>query len=210
MRKDLIASLVAVVVLTLVLGVAYPLVVTGIGQVVFSDRADGSRIERDGREVGSRLIGQAFVRETGEEDADGNPVTEPDERYFQSRPSVSGYNPAGTFFNNLGPNQADLRDLLTANVEAYLALEGPDNPGLAAADIPPDAVTTSASSVDPHISPENARIQANRIARVRGLERDRVLELVDDNTAGRALGFLGEPGVNVLELNLALDREETR
>jgi potassium-transporting ATPase KdpC subunit len=209
MRKDLISSLVAVVVLTLALGIAYPLVVTGIGQVVFADQADGSRVKRDGREVGSRLIGQAFVRETGEEDADGNPVTEPDERYFQSRPSVSGYNPAGTFFNNLGPNQADLRDLLAANADAYLALEGPDNPGLTRSEIPPDALTTSASSVDPHISPENARLQAARVARVRGLQRDRVRDLIDDNTAGRALGFMGEPGVNVLELNLALNREET-
>lgn len=210
MRKDLISSLVAVVVLTLALGVAYPLAVTGIGQVAFSEQADGSRVGSDGREVGSRLIGQAFVRETGEEDADGNPVTEPDERYFQSRPSVSGYNPAGTFFNNLGPNQADLRDLLAANADAYLELEGPDNPGLTRSEIPPDAVTTSASSVDPHISPENARLQAARVARVRGLQRDRVLELIDDTTAGRALGFLGEPGVNVLELNLALDAEEAR
>jgi K+-transporting ATPase ATPase C chain len=209
MRKDLIASLVAVVVLTLALGVAYPLVVTGIGQVVFADKADGSRVEKDGKDVGSRLIGQAFVRETGKKDADGNPVTEPDERYFQSRPSVSGYNPAGTFFNNLGPNQADLRDLLAENAKAYLALEGPDNPGLTRSEIPPDAVTTSASSVDPHISPENARIQARRVARVRGLAQPRVLDLVDEHTAGRGLGFMGEPGVNVLELNLALDREET-
>jgi potassium-transporting ATPase KdpC subunit len=200
MRKDLISSVVAVVVLTLVLGVAYPLVVTGIGQVVFSDQADGSRVERDGREVGSRLIGQAFV------DADG----EPDERYFQSRPSVSDYNPAGTTFNNLGPNQADLRDMLAQHADAYLDLEGPYNPGLTRSEIPPDAVTTSASSVDPHISPENARLQAARVARVRSLERDRVLELVDDNTAGRTLGFLGEPGVNVLELNLALDEEDAR
>ena len=200
MRKDLISSVVAVVVLTLALGVAYPLTVTGIGQVVFAEQADGSRVQHDGREVGSRLIGQAFV------DADGAPV----ERYFQSRPSVSDYNPAGTFFNNLGPNQAELRDLLIENAEAYLELEGPDNPGLTRAEIPPDAVTTSASSVDPHISPENARIQAARVARVRGLQRGRVLELVEDTTAGRALGFMGEAGVNVLELNLALDAEEAR
>jgi potassium-transporting ATPase KdpC subunit len=200
MRKDLISSLVAVVVLTLVLGVAYPLVVTGIGQVVFSDQADGSRIERGGDEIGSRLIGQRFV------DADGAP----DKHYFQSRPSVSDYNPAGTSFNNLGPNQADLRDLLASNADAYLALEGRDNPGLTRSEIPPDAVTTSASSVDPHISPENARLQAARVARVRGLPRDRVLELVEHATAGRALGFMGEPAVNVLELNLALDAEEAR
>jgi potassium-transporting ATPase KdpC subunit len=199
MRKDLISSLVAVVVLTLALGVAYPLAVTGIGQVVFAGEADGSRLERDGREVGSRLIGQAFV------DADGAP----DERYLQSRPSATGYDPAGTFFNNLGPNQADLREMLASNADAYVALEGPYNPGLTRAEIPPDAVTTSASGVDPHISPENARLQAARVARVRGLQRDRVLDLVDDHTAGRALGFMGEPAVNVLELNLALDREET-
>ncbi len=207
MRKDLIASAVAVLAFTVILGLVYPLVMTGVGQVAFPGAADGSRIEHDGRTVGSSLIGQDFRRDTGRVDSEGEPVLEADPRYFQSRPSVTGYNPAGTYFNNLGPNSADLRDLFVANVKAYLALEGPDNPGLQAAAVPVDAVQTSASGVDPHISPRNAHIQAHRVARERAVSLDRVNDLVDDNTDGRSLGVLGEPGVNVLELNLALDRE---
>jgi K+-transporting ATPase ATPase C chain len=192
MRRDLITSALAIVVFTLVLGLAYPLATTGFSQVLFPGKADGSRVERDGHVVGSSLIGQDFKG---------------DDRYFQSRPSVTGYNPAGTYFNNLGPNQRDLRDMFRDNVAAYLALEGPFNPGLAAGDVPVDAVTTSGSGVDPHISKANAEIQAHRVAETRGLALDRVRDLIDDNTDGRSLGFLGEPGVNVLELNLALDRE---
>jgi K+-transporting ATPase ATPase C chain len=191
MRRDLIASAVAVVVFTVLLGLVYPLVMTGAGQLAFPGAADGSRIVRDGRTVGSSLIGQDFRR---------------DPRYFQSRPSVTKYNPAGTFFNNLGPNSAKLRDELAANLAAYLALERPYDPGLRAADVPADAVQTSASGVDPHISPANAAIQAHRVARVRGTTPARVRDLVAAHTDGRALGVLGEPGVNVLELNLALDR----
>ena len=192
MRKDLVTSAIAVLVFTVLFGLAYPLVMTGVGQVAFPGAADGSRIERDGKLVGSSLIGQDFKQ---------------DPRYFQSRPSATGYDPAGTYFNNLGPNSAELRDMLVANVKAYLALEGPDNPGLRANDVPVDAVQTSASGVDPHISRENAAIQAARVARVRGMALERVKALVDEHTDGRALGVLGEPGVNVLELNLALDRE---
>ena len=129
-------------------------------------------------------------------------------RYFQSRPSVTGYNPAGTFFNNLGPNNAELRDLFEKNLAAYLRRERPFNPGLSASDVPPDAVQTTASGVDPHISADNASIQARRVAEERGLELGRVRELIDQSTDGRGLGLLGEPGVNVLELNLALDRED--
>ena len=213
MRRDLITSGLAIVVFTLVLGLAYPLATTGVSQVLFPGKADGSRVERDGRVVGSSLIGQDFQKPVltrdGEPkvDADGNPVLEADTRYFQSRPSVTGYNPAGTYFNNLGPNQKDLRDMFRDNIAAYLALERPFNPGLAAEDVPVDAVTTSASGVDPHISEANAEIQARRVAEIRGLALERVRELIDANTDGRSLGFLGEPGVNVLELNLALDRE---
>jgi K+-transporting ATPase ATPase C chain len=192
MRRDLITPVLAIVVFTLVLGLAYPLATTGVSQVLFPGKADGSRVERDGDVVGSRLIGQDF---------------QGDRRYFQSRPSVTGYNPAGTYFNNLGPNQKELRDMFRDNIAAYLALERPFNPGLAAKDVPVDAVTTSASGVDPHISEANAEIQARRVAETRGLALERVRELIDDNTDGRSLGFLGEPGVNVLELNLALDRE---
>jgi K+-transporting ATPase ATPase C chain len=208
MRKDLTAAAVAVVVFTVLCGLAYPLLVTGIGQVVFPEPADGSLVERDGKIVGSRLIGQDFRRDTGRKDEEGEPILEPDPRYSQSRPSATGYSADATYFNNLGPNQRDLADLLRANADAYLALERRDNPGLRREDVPPDAVTTSASGIDPHISQDNARIQAARVARVRGLDRARVLELVDEHTDGRFL-FLGEPGVNVLELNLALDREQT-
>jgi K+-transporting ATPase ATPase C chain len=191
-RRDLIASAVAVVVFTMVFGLVYPLAMTGAGQLAFPGAADGSRIQRDGRTVGSSLIGQDFR---------GEP------RYFQSRPSATKYNPAGTFFNNLGPNSAKLRGQFDANLAAYLALERPYDPGLWAADVPPDAVQTSASGVDPHISPANAAIQAHRVARVRGVALARVRDLIAEHTDGRSLGVLGEPGVNVLELNLALDRE---
>ncbi len=193
MRRDLITSALAILVFTVLFGLAYPLATTGISQVAFPDKADGSRVERDGKLVGSTLIGQGFGKRP---------------RYFQSRPSVTGYNPAGTYFNNLGPNQKDLRDLFRDNVAAYLDRERLYNPGLTAAGVPVDAVTTSASGVDPHISEANARIQARRVAAVRRLSVPRVNQLIDENTDGRQLGFLGEPGVNVLELNLALDRED--
>lgn len=194
MRKDIIASAVAVLLFTVVCGLVYPLAVTGIAQVTMPSKANGSQIKRDGKVIGSELIGQDFQGRR---------------EYFQSRPSATGYSASATFFNNLGPNQQDLADQLEAATKAYLALEGPDNPGLKAAEVPPDAVTTSASGVDPHISPDNAEIQAHRVARVRGLSLDRVNDLVDEHTDGRGLGFTGEPGVNVLTLNLALD-EETR
>ena len=190
MRRDLLTSLLAVIVLTVVFGLAYPLAATGVAQLVWPNKADGSVVEQDGEAVGSRLIGRSF---------------EDRPRYFQSRPSATEYNPAGTFFNNLGPNSADLAALIEANLTAYLERERPYNPGLEPADVPPDAAQTSASGVDPHISPENAEIQARRVAELRGLELERVLELVDENTDGRGLGVFGEPGVNVLGLNLALD-----
>lgn len=216
MRRDLISSALAVLVLTVVLGVVYPLATTGVAQVLWPNKADGSQIQRDGKTVGSRLIGQDFRKpvldRAGEPkvDAEGNPILEPDERYFQSRPSATGYSPNVTYFNNLGPNNAELRDLFAAHLAAYLELERPYNAGLDRGDIPPDAVQTAASGVDPHISQDNARIQARRIADVHGLDLDRVLKLVDENTDGRGLGVFGEPGVNVLGLNLALDAEATR
>jgi K+-transporting ATPase ATPase C chain len=213
MRRDLTASALAVVVFTLVLGLAYPLAATGVSQLLFPSKADGSRIERGGAVVGSRLIGQDFQKPVldrkGEPklDEEGSPVLETDPSYFQSRPSATGYNPAGTYFNNLGPNQRELRDLFRENLKAYLERERPANPGLEASDVPVDAVTTSASGVDPHISEANARIQARRVARERRLPLARVNELIEEHTDGRGLGFLGEPGVNVLELNLAIDEE---
>jgi K+-transporting ATPase ATPase C chain len=189
--KELKTAVIAVIAFTVVLGLAYPLVMTGVGQVLFPGRADGSMIERDGKVVGSKLIGQGFSK---------------DPSYFQSRPSVTDYAPAATFFNNQGPNQRDLADQLERYVDAYLKREKPYTPNLSAADIPSDAATTSGSGVDPHISEDNANIQANRVARVRGLDRARVLELIDDNASLPLFGLGGEKSINVLELNLDLDR----
>jgi K+-transporting ATPase ATPase C chain len=205
MRRDLITSALAIVVLTIVLGVAYPLVVTGVSQVAWPDKANGSQINVAGRVVGSKLLSQPFVIDTGRKDSDGNAITRPDPRYFQPRPSQDAYNPAGTFFSNRGPNQASARYFFRDQLAAYIALEQPYDPGLSAAQVPVDAVTTSASGVDPHISQANARIQAHRVAAVRHIPPARIAQLVDDHTAGRALGVLGEPGVNVTTLNLALD-----
>jgi potassium-transporting ATPase KdpC subunit len=193
--RELKTAAIAVVAFTVVLGLAFPLFMTGVAQVVFPGRADGSMIERDGKVVGSKLIGQDFSR---------------DDSYFQSRPSVTDYAPAATFFNNQGPNQDELADQLKGYVRAYLKRERPYTPGLTAADIPSDAVTTSASGVDPHISEDNARIQANRVAQERGLELDRVLDLIDDNASRPLLGLAGDKSINVLELNLDLDREASR
>src|SRR6185503_1222728 len=209
MRRDIINSALAVLVLTVMFGVVYPLATTGIAQVVFPGKADGSRVERGGKVVGSKLIGQDFKKPVLDRqgkprnDADGNPVLEADPRYFQSRPSVTGYNPSVTFFNNLGPNNKELSQLFRDNLAAYIALERRYNSGLQASDVPVDAVTTAGSGVDPHISQANARIQARRVAAVRKLPLGRVQQLVNDNTDDRDLGVLGEPGVNVLELNLA-------
>ena len=213
MRKDIVGSLVAIVLLTVGFGLVYPLVMTGVAQVTFRDRANGSQVERDGKVVGSSLIGQDFRKPVLDEngqpkmDEDGNPVLEADPNWFQSRPSQTGYSANVTFFPNLGPNQRDLADLVKANLDAYLALERQYTPTLTADGVPVDAVTSSASGVDPHISVANARIQANRIAAVRKAPLERVLALVNRYTDGRALGLLGEPGVNVLQLNLALDKE---
>ena len=205
--KELITAAIAIVVLTVALGIGYPLVMTGIAQVAFPNRADGSQIKVDGKVVGSRLIAKAFVIDTGKKDSDGNAITRPDPKYFQPRPSQTDYSATGTFFSNLGPNSAVGRFFFRDALASYLALERRYDPGLTAARVPVDAVTTSGSGVDPHISKANARIQAHRVAAVRRLGLARVNKLVDDNTDGRFLGVIGEPGVNVLELNLALDKE---
>jgi K+-transporting ATPase ATPase C chain len=212
-RRDIVGSVVAIVVLTIGFGLVYPLAMTGVAQVAFKDQADGSQVKRDGKVVGSSLIGQDFRRPVLDAngrpklDQGGRPVLEADPAWFQSRPSQSGYSANVTFFSNLGPNQKDLADQVKANLDAYLALERPFTPGLTAAGVPVDAVTSSASGVDPHISVANARVQANRVAAVRRAPLDRVLALVRQETDGRSLGVLGEPGVNVLGLNLALDKE---
>jgi K+-transporting ATPase ATPase C chain len=188
-------SVVAVAVLTAVFGFAYPLLVTGVAQLAFANRANGSLIERNGRVVGSSLAAQAFTKP----------------QYFHSRPSATtpAYNAASTTFANLGPTNPDLTKAVRQRIAAILRLEGPYNPGLKVSDIPVDAVTTSASGIDPDISPAYARLQAARVAKVRGLPLSRVLQLVGQHTDGRWLGVFGEPGVNVLELNLALDRERS-
>ena len=193
MIRLLIRSTIAVVVLTIVLGLAYPLLFTGLAQLVAPGRADGSLIERDGVVVGSRLAAQAFTRP----------------EYFHPRPTATDpeYNAAGTTFANLGPTNPDLATAVEERAQAILELESPHNPGLAVGDIPVDAVTTSGSGIDPHISPANARLQTPRIASERNLAVERVEQLVDDHTDGRWLGLFGEPGVNVLQLNLALDEE---
>jgi K+-transporting ATPase ATPase C chain len=217
MRRDVITSVLAIVVLTIGLGIVFPLVVTGVAQVAFPGKANGSKVERNGKLVGSRLLAQDFRKPVlgadgkPKKDADGNPVLAPDPRYFQSRPSTStNYNPAASAFTNLGPNSKDARDTFKANLDAYLGLERRYDPGLNAARVPVDAVTSSASGVDPQISPANAAIQAHRIAAVRRLPLAQVQKLIDDNTDGRFLGVLGEPGVNVLDLNLALDSLTSR
>jgi K+-transporting ATPase ATPase C chain len=206
MRRDLTTSVIAIVVLTILLGIAYPLVVTGIGQVAFHDKANGSLIKRDGKVIGSKLIGQDFRRDTGKKDKDGNPILVPAPRYFQERPSTgTNYSASASAFTNLGPNSKDARDTFKSNLDAYLKLEAPYNPGLTARRVPIDAVTSSASGIDPMISLANARIQARRVAAVRRLPLPTVTNLIDKYTDDRDLGIFGEPGVNVLPLNLALD-----
>jgi potassium-transporting ATPase KdpC subunit len=200
LTKELTTAAIAILVLTVVLGLAYPLVMTGISQVAFPSKADGSQVEVDGKVVGSRLVAKAFTLKGGK----------PDPRYFQPRPSQSDYSATATFFSNRGPNSAVGRFFYRDALASYLDLERRYDPGLTAAKVPVDAVTTSGSGVDPHISKANARIQAHRIASVRGIPLDRVDELIDDNTDGRFLGVIGEPGVNVLELNLALDKQAHR
>jgi K+-transporting ATPase ATPase C chain len=214
MRKDIITSAIGIVVLTLLLGILYPLVITGVSQVAFPGNANGQQIKVGGKLVGSKIIGQQFTDQVVKNgkpqvDKNGNPVTTPDPRYFQSRPSatVPPYNAAGTAFSNAGPNNIATEQAITANIQAYIALEKPYVPGgLTKAQVPVDAANTSASGIDPDISPANADIQARRISAVRHLPLTQVRSLVSKYTHGRGLGFSGEPGVNVLELNLALNR----
>jgi potassium-transporting ATPase KdpC subunit len=181
-----------IVIFTVLLGIIYPLAMTGAAQVLFPSKADGSLVKRDGQVVGSELAGQVFT----------SPA------YFHTRPSATtpADNPSATTFANLGPNNLALQDAVNGNIADALKLERPYNPGLRAQDLPVDMVTTSASGIDPHISEANARLQASRIAEVRGVPLERVLGLIDDNTEGRSVGFQGEAGVNVLLLNLDLDR----
>jgi potassium-transporting ATPase KdpC subunit len=191
MRKDIIRSAIVIVASTVVLGLIYPAVMVLFGQVFFSGQANGSLITRNGKTVGSKLAAQSFKGP----------------RYFHERPSAVAYNADGTSFGNLCPNAKALRTLVNTRIAKIMALEGPYNPGLSVKDIPVDAVTASGSGIDPDISKAYAYLQAPRIAAVRHLLRATVRRLITSHVDGRSLGFLGEPGVNVLELNLALDQE---
>ncbi|MGH9277092.1 MAG: K(+)-transporting ATPase subunit C [Acidimicrobiales bacterium] len=187
MRRQLPAALGMLLVFTVLTGLLYPLVVTSVATAVFHDQAGGSLVEQDGVPVGSRLIGQPFT----------------ESQYFHPRPSAAGdgYDAAASSGSNLGPTNDKLLDAVSERVTAYRSENGlaPDD------DVPIDAVTASASGLDPHISVANARLQAPRVAQARAMPVERVLAMVRANTDGRDLGVLGEPGVNVLTLNLALD-----
>jgi potassium-transporting ATPase KdpC subunit len=214
MKRDVITSVIGIIVFTVLLGLLYPLVITGVSQVAFPGNADGQKLYVGGKLVGSKIIGQSFgspvIGKNGKpEEKKGELVTEPDPRYFQSRPSATeggAYNAAASTFSNRGPNDKATEEADAENIKAYLELEKPYDPGLTAAQIPVDAVNTSGSNLDPEISPANARIQAHRIAAKRQLSLSVVDGLISKYTDARGLGFSGEPGVNVLELNLALDR----
>ncbi len=183
MLRQTLAGLFLLLAFTVVFGLGYPLLMTGVGQVAFHDQANGSIVSSQGKDVGSSLIGQEFT---------GAP-------WFQSRSSAGGYDALASGGTNLGPNSSDLLKAVQ-KARAQVALED----GVAPADVPPDAVTTSGSGLDPDISPAYADLQVTRVATARGLSTAEVQKLVDDHTQGRILGFLGEPRVNVLELNLAL------
>jgi K+-transporting ATPase ATPase C chain len=211
MKRDIITSAIGILVFTLFCGILYPLVITGVSQVAFPGSANGQQVHVDGKLVGSQEIGQNFsvqVYKHGKpEMQNGVPVTNPDPRYFQTRPSatVPPDNAAATTFSNLGPNSVATEQEISSNIQAYIALNGPYYK-LTAATVPVDAANTSASGIDPDISVRNADIQAHRVAAVRHIPLSAVMSLVSKYTGGRGLGFSGEPGVNVLELNLALDR----
>jgi K+-transporting ATPase ATPase C chain len=213
MKRDIISSAIGIVVLTLLLGIVYPLVVTGVSQVAFPGNANGQKVYVNGKLVGSKIIGQNFGDQVYKHGKpvmqNGNPVTNPDPRYFQTRPSATtpSDNAASTTFSNLGPNSKATLAEISSNIQAYVQLNGRYYPrGLTAAKVPVDAANSSASGIDPDISTGNADIQAYRIAAVRHLSLSTVDALISKYRHGRGLGFAGEPGVNVLELNLALDR----
>ena len=182
MRKNLITALLMTIATTILLGIVYPLVVTGLAQVIFPAKANGQLIEANGKIIGSRILGQAF---TGA-------------GYFHSRPSAVGYDPTNTNGSQLGPTNRKLIERVQADV-ATLRAENPNTP------VPVDMVTTSASGLDPEITPAAAAFQIHRVATARRASDSEIARLVGEHTVGRTMGLLGEPRLNVLELNLALD-----
>ena len=217
MRRDIVTSTLAIVLFTVLLGIAYPLLITGVSQLAFPGNSGGQKVYVNGKLVGSKIIGQSFRRPVLEangkpKEEEGELVTAADPRYFQSRPSATeggAYNAAASTFSNRGPNDKVTKEEDEANVKEYLELNKPYDASLTVAQIPVDAVNTSASNLDPEISQANAWIQAHRIAARRGLSLTAVEGLIAKYTDSRGLGFTGERGVNVLELNLALDRGHT-
>lgn len=194
MLQQLRPAIVLLILMTAIAGIAYPLAVTGIAQIAFHDQANGSLIEQDGQIIGSALIGQSFA-----DPATGQTVA----GYFRGRPSAAGagYDAAASAGSNLGPTNPALIDRVAADVEIIRAENG-----LASdATIPVDLVTSSASGLDPEISPASADVQIARVAQQRGITEEEVRAIVDEYTSGRTLGILGEPRVNVLKVNLALD-----
>jgi K+-transporting ATPase ATPase C chain len=220
MKNNIVTSSIAIIVFTVLCGLVYPFAIWGVSQVAFPGDANGQQIHLDGKLVGSKLIGQNFgtpvLEKNGKpKEVKGVAVTEPDPRYFQTRPSATeggADNAAASTFSNHGPNSVKTKEADEENIKAYLELNMNSttkteyDPGLTVAKIPVDAVNSSASGLDPEISPANAWIQAHRIAAVRHLPLATVDGLIAKYTSGRGLGFSGEEGVNVLELNLALDR----
>src|ERR1700677_21826 len=220
MKRDIVTSIIGIIVFTALLGIVYTLAITGVSQVAFPGDTNGQQIHLDGKLVGSKIIGQSFaspvIGKNGKpEEKEGELVTEPDTRYFQTRPSATeggADNAAASTFLNHGPNSVKTKESDEENIKAYLELNmNPTtkteyDPGLTVAKIPVDAVNSSASGLDPEISPANAWIQAHRVAAVRHFPLAPVDGLIAKYTSGRGLGFSGEEGVNVLELNLALDR----
>lgn len=190
MIRNAVRACVALIVLTVLTGVVYPVVITGVAQLTMGAKADGSLVRVGDRIVGSSSVGQLW---RGEE-------------WFHGRPSAVDYDASTSSGSNLGPTSQDLAYLITERADAVLALEGPYHPDLKASDIPVDLLTASASGLDPDISVAAAELQASRIASVRGLAPEVVASLIDRFTEGRTLGLLGQPRVNVLELNLALQR----
>jgi K+-transporting ATPase ATPase C chain len=196
--RNHLAALRMLLVFTVITGIAYPLLVTGVAQAAFSDQANGSLVKQNGKVVGSSLLGQNFNLPKKNPN-DANEVAKPDPKWFQPRPSAGGYDPLASGASNLGPNNADLIKTIKERKAAVAAFDG-----VPASKVPADAVTASGSGLDPDISTAYAYEQVARVAKNRGIDQSIVNKLVADNTHNRALGFLGEEYVNVVELNLAL------